>query len=151
MKKGRQTGGTLFAEWDAEQRRLKEEKDAEEKRTWQMDSELSSATLTITPVELADGKVVYRLHDAIEILPYPNPLGFGGSWGSGSVDSEIEAMEREQLFLKTLSTWDIMDHGSLKDHGMTRISVVWEDRTTSLQHLNGQRAKAGEDQPLLLV
>lgn len=151
MKKGRQTGGTLFAEWEAEQRKLQEEKDAEEKRNWQMDSELSSATLTISPVEKADGSVVYHLHDAIEIHPYPNPLMFGGVWGSATVNSEIEAMEREQLFLETLSTWDIIDHGSLKEHGMTRISVVWEDQVTRVQHANDRRAKAGEDQPLLLV
>ena len=143
--------GTLFAEWEAQQRKLQEEKEAEERRTWQMDSELSSATLTITPVELKDGRVVYSLNEAVEVKPYPNPLTFGGSWGSGRVDSEIEAMEKEQLFLETLSTWDIIDESFLKAHGMTRIKVVWAPKVSRLQHLNDRRAEDGEAQGLLIA
>ena len=147
----RQNQETLFAEWDAEQKQLQEEKEEEERRNWKMDSDLSSATLTITPVELEDGSVVYRLSDAVEVVPYPNPLTFGGSWGGGTVRSKAEARAAEKLFLKTLSTWDICDESFLKDHGMTRISVVWKEKETRIQYLNARRAEREEEQPLLLV
>jgi len=142
---------SLFAEWDAEQEQLQAAQKEEERRNWKMDSELSSATLTIRPVEMEDGSVVYHLSDAIEIRPYPNPLSFGGSWGSGTVLSEAEARAAEKLFLETLSSWDIIDQSFLKDHGMTRISVVWEDKVTPVKYLNDQRAEREEEQPLLLV
>lgn len=128
-----------------------DEWDAQERRTWQMDSDKSSATLTITPVELGDGRVVYRWRDAIEIHPYPNPLHFGGSWGGGGGGTEEDARAKEQCFLETLSSWDIIDHSDLKAHGMTRITVVWEDKVTRTQHGNDLRAAAGEDQQLLMA
>jgi len=114
---------------------LLDEWDEEEKRNWKMDSDLSSATLTITPVELEDGRVVYRWSDAIKILPYPNPLHYGGSWGGGSVDSEAKAKELARRFLETLSTWDIIDESFLLAHGMTRIKVIWQDKVTRTQPL----------------
>ena len=142
----------MFAGWEAEQRKQKEEREEEERRNWKMDSELSSATLTITPIELEDGSVVYRMREAVEVCPYPNPLSFGGSWGGGGdVRSKAEVRAAEKLFLETLSTWDIIDESFLKDHGMTRISVVWEDKVTHVKYLNDQRAEREEEQPLLLV
>ena len=141
----------LFAAWDADQEKLKKEDEEKEKREWKMDSELSSATLTITPVEREDGTVVYLMSSAVEIKPYPNPLSFGGSWGNGAVHSLEEAKEKEKLFLETLSTWDKMDESFLKDHGMTRIEVVWKEKETRLEHRNFRRAEAEEAQPLLLV
>lgn len=140
----RQRQENMLAEWEAEEKE-------ERKRSWKMDSDLSSATLTIRPVELEDGSVVYHLRDAVEIRPYPNPLSFGGSWGSGTVHSEAEAKEAERLFLDKLSTWSIMDMGYLKENGMTRIEVVWEEKKTRVQNLNAMRAKSGDEQPLLLV
>ena len=140
----RQRQENMLAEWEAEE---KEEK----KRNWKMDSDLSSATLTITPVELEDGSVVYHLRDAVEIRPYPNPLSFGGAWGSGAVHSEAEAKEAERLFLDKLSTWSIMDMGYLKENGMTNIKVVWKEKETKVQNLNAMKAKSGDKQPLLLI
>lgn len=142
---------SLFAEWDAEQEQLKKEKEEDEKRNWKLDSELSSATLTIRPVELDDGSVVYHLSTAVEVRPYPNPISFGGSWGGGTVESEAEAKEAEKLFLETLSTWSIMNMGHLKERGMTRIEVVWEEKMTITRSRNDKRADRGEEQPLLLV
>jgi len=134
----------MLAEWEAEE---KEEK----KRSWKMDSDLSSATLTITPVELEDGSVVYHLRDAIEIIPYPNPLSFGGTWGTSTVQSEAEAKEAEKLFLETLSTWPTMNMGYLKENGMTNIKVVWKEKETKVQNLSAMKAKSGDKQPLLLI
>ena len=133
----------MFAGWEAEQEEKKE-------REWKMDSELSSATLTITPVD-TDGTVVYHMSEAIEIRPYPNPLGFGGSWGSMTAYSEEEAKEKEKLFLETLSTWDIINDGFLKDQGMTRIEVVWKEKETRLEHVNNRIAEHEDAQPLLLI
>lgn len=147
----RQKQESLFAEWDAEQEKSKQEKKEDEKRNWKLDSELSSATLTIRPVELDDGSVVYHLSTAVEVRPYPNPISFGGSWGSGTVESEAEAKEAEELFLETLSTWSIMSNGHLKERGMTRIEVVWEEKMTRTRFRNDKRADRGEEQPLLLV
>ena len=147
----RQSKQNLFAEWDVKQEKLKQEAEEEEKRSWKMDSDLSSATLTITPVEREDGSVIYRMRDAVEIRPYPNPLSFGGSWGGGTAQSLEEAKEKEKLFLETLSTWDIINDGFLKDHGMTRIEVIWEEKETRLEHVNNRIAEHEDAQPLLLI
>jgi len=140
----RQRQENMLAEWEAEEKE-------ERKRSWKMDSDLSSATLTITPVELEDGSVVYHLRDVVEICPYPNPLSFGGTWGTSTVQSEAEAKEAEKLFLETLSTWPIMNMGYLKENGMTNIKVVWKEKETKVQNLNAMKAKSGDKQPLLLV
>jgi len=140
----RQRQENMLAEWEAGEKE-------ERKRSWKMDSDLSSATLTITPVELADGSVVYHLSDAVEIRPYPNPLSFGGAWGTGTVQSEAEAKEAEKLFLETLSTWPTMNMGYLKENGMTNIKVVWKEKETKVQNLNAMKAKSGDKQPLLLI
>ena len=141
----------MFADWDVKQEKLKQEAEEEEKRSWKMDSDLSSATLTITPVEREDGSVIYRMRDAVEIRPYPNPLSFGGSWGGGTAQSLEEAKEKEKLFLETLSTWGIIDVGFLKDQGMTRIEVIWEKKETQLERRNFQRGDREGAQPLLLI
>ena len=147
----RQEQRGLFAEWDAEQEKLKKEREEEEKRNWKMDSEQSFARLTITPVELDGGSVIYELNTAVEVYPYPNPIMFGGSWGGGTVKSEAEAKQATKLFLKTLSTWSILNESFLKGHGMTRIEVVWEEKMTKTQFWNDKRAKYGEEQPLLVT
>ena len=134
----------MFADWEVET-------EAKARHDWKMDSELSSATLTITPIEVEDGSVIYHLADAVEVLPYPNPLSFGGCWGNCTVDSEAEVKEREKLFLETLSTWDIINDSRLKGHGMTRIKVVWNEKRTRIKNLNARRAARGEEQPLLLT
>ena len=64
---------------------------------------------------------------------------------------EAEAKEAEELFLETLSTWSIMSNGHLKERGMTRIEVVWEEKMTRTRFRNDKRADRGEEQPLLLV
>jgi len=134
----------MFADWEVET-------EAKKKREWKMDSELSSATLTIIPVEREDGTVIYLMSDAVEIRPYPNPLSFGGSWGSSRAYSLEEAKEKEKLFLEKLTTWGVMDYSFLKDQGMTNIKVIWEEKETQLERMNNRRAEREVDQPLLLI
>ena len=132
---------SLLTEWEKEQKKLKAEEEEKAKLEWKMDSQASFARLTITPVELESGGVIYDLDDAIEIKPYPNPIGFGGCWGSGVAKTLKEAKQSEKSFLKNLSTWSIINHKSLYDRGLTNVEVVWKEKTTRAGLLNQKRAE----------
>lgn len=142
---------SLLTKWEEEQKKLKAEEEEKAKRDWMMDSKTSFALLTITPVELEGGRVIYDIDEAMEIKPYPNPIGFGGCWGSGTAKTLAEAKKAERDFLKNLSTWSIINHRSLKDRGMTNIKVVWKEKTTRTGLYNQKRIEAGEAQQLLIT
>ena len=80
------------------------------KESWMMDSQESFAKLTITP---ANGR--YHLASELRIRPYPNPL-FGGYWGSGIAQSEVEVDQEINRFQSSLELY--------KKHGLVRIEVV---------------------------
>lgn len=65
----------------------------EKKANFKLDIGKSFALLVITPVHYVsdNGEKDYiHVQTTIEIKPYPNPYGFGGMWGSGTVDPEKE-------------------------------------------------------------
>ena len=63
-----------------------------------MDREKSFAQLTITPIVRGKEKY-YQCTDEVKIEPYPNPLHFGGMWGSNIVRTkeELERIKKEFL------------------------------------------------------
>lgn len=93
----------------------KREYTEEEKRDWGLDPEESLAEFEITAIQFP-GRIVYSFTDALRINPYPNPLGFGGMWGTGGARSVPELMERLRSWREMLRPWEA--------RGLTRIKVI---------------------------
>jgi len=86
---------------------------------WQMDSEKSYASLTITPIETQDGSY-YEYSERLEVRPYPNPLGHGGMSGGGRAKDEAGLEKVIASFHAEVERW--------KKHGLTNIKVEREEK-----------------------
>lgn len=109
---------------------------------WRMDSEESFARMDITPVQTPEG-MYYQVHSSIEIKPYPNPIGYGGSWGSGSAKDAEELSADIEQFIKLTD--------SLKKQGMAKIEVITHDletRTTQPKLIQPEAKKVKSTQQL---
>ena len=91
--------------------------DAEARATWRLDSEKSFALFTYYQ-ESRNGETSYHYNTSLEIKPYPNPLSFGGMWGSGGCKTPAELEKAKQDFMKYVNRY--------VPYGLTRIEVKEE-------------------------
>lgn len=109
-------------------------------RLWQPDWSKTFARVTITPIRRGN-QVVYHYGDEIELRPYPNPLRFGGMWGSGTYATMEEA---ERGIAQTQGFLDRM----LKRRGITLVlEVIRNPEMTEPEWKNDQVYQHAAEQP----
>lgn len=92
---------------------------------WEMDKEESYARLTITPIATKNGKV-YQWQEEIQIRPYPNPMSYGGQWGSGF------AKDKQELDRLTLGFKAQLER--LKAQGLEKIEIKWRPEVSQAEY-----------------
>ena len=112
--------------------------DQSEKDQWRLDPEKSQASFCWHPCIL-NGERHYHFSTAIEIKPYPNPLGYGGSWGSGGA-ADLASLEKVKAdWLKEIEHW--------KARGLTRVYIREEAEVNYDELQERSIAYAGKAQP----
>ena len=86
---------------------------------WEMDKEKTFARYEITPIRENGEFAGYRIHDTLEIRPYPNPFSFGGCYGSSFVKND------EDLAMAIASFEDGWV-GEWERRGMRPMEIVWQ-------------------------
>jgi len=102
---------------------------------WELDKEESHACMTITPIKEGD-KRYYHIREEIVIHPYPNPFGYGGEWGNGFAETEVEVLGRISFFRNQLKVW--------QTRGLERIEVKRMSEVARSEHDTREQREATE-------
>jgi hypothetical protein len=105
------------------------------KQAWIPDLEKSHARLTISPIKRGE-EVLYSYQTAVEIRPYPNPLGSGGCWGGGSVTTEAEVEEVIADFKRCNEDWE--------RRGI-KLEVIRHQEVTEVEYTNIRQVEEAEE------
>ncbi len=105
----------------------------EERANFKLDTEKSFGLLVITPIHFVsdDGeKDYFHVQTKIEISPYPNPYGFGGMWGNGTMEPEKEKQAIDD-FHRWIDPW--------VERGLTRVEIEHKPKETEHALTKAQR------------
>jgi hypothetical protein len=113
------------------------EVDQFERDQWRLDPEKSYCDFTWQPV-IVRGEKRYWVRTTIEIRPYPNPLSYGGSYGSSTCQTLEDVEQAKAAFLKEAEHWRVNGMTRFTEHeeGLVNLDYRWqvEREIASLPH-----------------